>query len=254
MMDADIEKIRKILRYRGKTDLAELLKYSISKLDISSTYGSVWFSVLSAFEIYSPIEDHERLKNISEDDQKAIFEAVLEIYPLKEYSPEITNIEFYVDPDLEPKDNTVVCNELREVDFEYIKEQIEKCEDKIEKHDYDGAITNARTLVESTCLFIKGESEVSYKFSGDLTKLYKEVSKLLEMDPALYQEDCFKQILSGITSIINGLSSLRNKMSDAHGKQKAKYYKPSERHAIFAVNVAKAISEFIYSSWKSKNK
>lgn len=253
MADADIEKVRKILRYRGRPDLAELLQYSASSINESSTYGSYLFSTLSTFEIYSPIKNHEQLSNLSEDDRKAILDAVLEVCPPKAYSPEITNIQFYVDLDLEPEHEVISCKGLKEVGVEYIKEQIEKCEEKITKRDYDGAITNARTLVESVCLFILEESKIPYESDGNLIKLYKEVYKLLKMDPALYQEDCFKQILSGIISIINGLSNLRNVMSDAHGRPKTRYYKASDRHAILAVNLAKVISEFLYATWKSKN-
>ncbi|MFH0931584.1 MAG: abortive infection family protein, partial [Candidatus Zixiibacteriota bacterium] len=101
-------------------------------------------------------------------------------------------------------------------------------------------------------LYILEESKIPYKSDGDLIKLYKEVYKVLKMDPATYQENCFKQILSGIISIVNGLSNLRNVMSDAHGKSKSKYYKPSDRHAILAVNVARIISEFLYACWKSR--
>jgi len=135
MADADIEKVRKILRYRGRSDLAELLQYSASSVDESSTYGSYLFSTLSTFEIYSPIENHERLGNLSENDRKAILDAVLEIYPPKAYSPEITNIQFYVDIDLEPEHEIISCKGLKEVGFEYIKEQTEKCEEKIMKHN-----------------------------------------------------------------------------------------------------------------------
>jgi len=253
MADANIEKVRKILRHRRRSNLAELLRYSISKIDESSTYGSYLFSTLSTFEIYSPIKNHERLNNLNEYDCKAILDAVLEVYPPKAYSPEITNIHFYVDMDLEPEHEVISCKGLKKAGFEYIKEQIEKCEDKIMNHDYDGAITNARTLVESVCLFILDESNIRYEYDGSLIKLYKEVYKALKMDPALYQEDCFKQILSGIISTINGLSNIRNVMSDAHGRSKTKYYKPTERHAILAVNSAKVISEFIYVSWKSRS-
>jgi hypothetical protein len=253
MADGDIEKVRKILLHRQRVDLAELLKHSVSRIDVSFTYGSYLFSRLSTFEIYSPIEDHERLSNLSENDKKAILDAVLEIYPPKAYSPEITNIQFYIDVDLEPEHETISCKGLKEVGFEYIKEQIEKCEEKIMKRDYDGAITNARTLVESVCLFILEESKIPYESDGNLLKLYKEVYKVLKMDPAMYQDESFKQILSGIMSVINGLCSLRNVMSDAHGRSKTKYYKPADRHAILAVNVSKVISEFLYASWKSRN-
>ena len=177
---------------------------------------------------------------------------MLEIYPPKAYSIESTNIQFYVDVDLEPEHEIISCKKLKEVGVEYIKEQIKKCEEKITKHDYDGAISNARTLVESNYLYILDEIGIPYKFDGYLIKLYKEVCKVLKMDPAIYQEDCFKQILSGIISIMNGLSNLRNVMGDAHGRSKSKYYKPTDRHAVLAVNIAKVISEFLYTSWKSK--
>lgn len=252
MANSSVEKVRKILRYQGRSDLAEFLQYSTSRIDESSTYGNYLFSTLSTFEIYSPIKNHERLSNLSKDDQKAILDAVLEIYPPKAYSLEITNIQFYVDMDLEPEHEIISCKGLKEVGFEYIKEQIEKCEEKIMKHDYNGAITNARTLVESICLYILEESRILYEFDGNLIKLYKEVYKVLKMDPAMYQKDCFKQILSGIISIMNGLSNLRNVMGDAHGRSKTKYYKPTDRHAILAVNIAKVISEFLYTGWKSR--
>jgi hypothetical protein len=252
MAHSGVEKIRKILQYQGRADLAEFLKYSTSRIDESSTYGSYLFSTLSTFEIYSPIKNHKQLSNLNKDDQKAILDAVLKIYPPKAYSLEITNIQFYVDVDLEPEHEIISCKGLKELGVEYIKEQIEKCEEKIMKHDYDGAITNARTLVESICLYILEKSETPYKFDGNLTKLYKEVYKVLKMDPAMYQEDCFKQTLSGIISIVSGLSNLRNVMSDAHGKPETKHYKPTDRHAILAVNIAKVISEFLYTGWKSR--
>ena len=253
MVNNSIEKVIKVLKYQGRSDLAKLLQYSTSNIEESSTYGSFLFSTLSTFEIYSPIKNHEQLSNLSKDDQKAILDAVLKIYPPKAYSIEITNIQFYVDMGLEPEHEIISCKRLKEVGVEYIKEQIEKCEEKIMKHDYDGAITNARTLVESICLYILDESKIPYKFDGNLIKLYKEVCKVLKMDPAMYQEDCFKKILSGIISIMHGLSNLRNVMSDAHGKTKTEHYKPTDRHAVLAVNIAKVISEFLYTSWKSRD-
>ncbi len=163
MADADIKKIREILRHRGRSDLAELLQYSISSIDESSTYGSYLFSTLGTFEIYSPIENHEQLKKLSEDDKKAILDAVLEIYPPKEYSIEITDLQFYLDMDLEPEHEVVSCRGLRELDFKYVNEQIEKCEEKIKNRDYEGAIMNARSLIESVCLCIlEEENKISY--------------------------------------------------------------------------------------------
>ena len=108
--------------------------------------------------------------------------------------------------------------------------------------------------VEAVCLYILDESGIVYKYDGDLPKLYKVLRRELQIDPALCTDDNFKQILSGLISIVNGLSSVRNLMSDAHGKVKGGYYKPAKRHAILAINAAKVVSEFIYSSWKNKKK
>ena len=252
MADEDIEKIRKLLKRSGKNELANLVRYSTSAIDQSTTYGNYLFSVLSTFEIYSPLEEYEQLKKTNEDDRNAILDAALKVYPPKAYSPEIYRIEFYPDMNLEPKDRTIPCETLKEIGVDYIDEQITKCEEKISSEDYDGAITNARALVETVCLNVLDESGIVYKYDGDLPKLYKASYKELQLDPALYQDDCFKQILSGLISIVNGLSSVRNLMSDAHGKIGEKYYKPAKRHAVLAVNVAKVVSEFIYSSWKSK--
>ncbi|OLN28967.1 abortive infection family protein [Desulfosporosinus metallidurans] len=252
MIDPGIEKVCKILIRRERADLADQLQNSHSVVDESSTYGSYSYSTISSFDIFSPIEDYEKLVKISDDEQKTLLNAVMLVYPPKDNSPEIRSLRFFVDFDLEPMHH-IDCKGLKELGFDYIKEQMQKCEVKIDNSDYDGAITNARTLVESVCLFILEENNVSSDCDGNLIKIYKEVNKVLKTDPSLYEEECFKQILSGMVSIINGLASLRNRMSDAHGRSNAKYYKPSVRHAILAMNSAKVISEFLYSSWKSKH-
>lgn len=123
-----------------------------------------------------------------------------------------------------------------------ITEQINKCEQKIATSDYDGAITNARTLVEAVMKKIVSESNSSYEYNGDLNKLFKEVKKIMNLDfNKAKNPEPIIQILSGITSIVQGIASVRNSMSDAHPKK----YKPSKYHAKLAVNSAKTISEFL---------
>ena len=103
MDDEDVEKIRKILEYRRRQDLAELLRGSTSKIQGSGEYGHYLFSILSTFEIHLPIENYEKLKKLSEEDKKEILNAVLEIHPPKDNSPEIVNLEFYVDVNSKPE-------------------------------------------------------------------------------------------------------------------------------------------------------
>ena len=97
MADDDIESVGTILRHRGRSDLAGLLRYSTSSISFSSTYGSCAISMLSTFVINSPIKEHEQLLSLNSDDRKVILNAVTQVYPPRDDSPEIYDIEFYPD-------------------------------------------------------------------------------------------------------------------------------------------------------------
>lgn len=146
----------------------------------------------------------------------------------------------------------IITVENKEIlDHSYISTQIEKCRKKIIDSDYDGAITNARTLVESVLIEIVQKIEnVEIEYDGDLMKLYKRAQSSLNLDPSRKDiADSLKQTLSGLISIVNGLSSLRNKMGDAH----ASSFAPSKHHAKLAVNCAHTIVSFIYDSFNYQN-
>jgi hypothetical protein len=38
---------------------------------------------------------------------------------------------------------------IKEINHDFINQQIEKCQNKIQEEDYNGSITNARSLVEA---------------------------------------------------------------------------------------------------------
>ena len=62
----------------------------------------------------------------------------------------------------------------------FISEQIEKCDKKLSIGDYDGAITNARSLMEAVLTNIEQEFDNEPpKYDGNLPKLYRRVQKLL---------------------------------------------------------------------------
>lgn len=133
------------------------------------------------------------------------------------------------------------------LEIDYVMEQILKCDAKILQEDYDGAITNARTLVETIMLEIVYKYNESYTHEGDLNKLYKEIKVILNLDIKKDEyPDSIIQLLSGLNSIINGIACVRNSMSDAHAKR----YKPGRHHAKLAVNAAKTLSEFLVDSFK----
>lgn len=128
----------------------------------------------------------------------------------------------------------------------FIDEQIIKCDRKIAENDFDGAITNARSLLEAVLITLEKERDPSAPtYDGDLVRLYKRVQKLLNLDPSRADiAEPLKQLLSGLTSIVNGLSALRNKMSDAH----AASYRPAKHHAKLAVNAAKTLADFLFET------
>ena len=129
----------------------------------------------------------------------------------------------------------------------FIDEQIEKSEQKTLDGDYDGAITNARSLLEGIMrdIEIALDSDAPQKYDGDMVKLYKRVQKVLNLEPSRRDIDSpLKQVLSGLNSIISGVAAIRNRMSDAHVRS----YKPSKHHAVLVVNSAKTMANFLYDT------
>lgn len=116
--------------------------------------------------------------------------------------------------------------------------------------DPEGAITTARTLLESVCKMILDEGTIAYPDDADLPKLYSLTAKELTLAPSQHTEQVFKQILGGCSAVVEGLGAVRNKLSDAHGKGK-KPVKPMPRHAELVVNLAGAMAVFLASTWAS---
>jgi hypothetical protein len=128
-----------------------------------------------------------------------------------------------------------------------IDAQIQKCRAKIEAGDYDGAITNARALLEHLLLAIEAElsTEPPPAFDGDLGRLFNRVRSLLNLDPGRKDiSDALRQVITGLAAIIQGLATMRNKMSDSHGTT----YKPARHHAKLAVNCAMTLADFLFET------
>lgn len=127
-----------------------------------------------------------------------------------------------------------------------IDDNIRKCEEKLAEGDYSGAITNARSLVESVLIGIEKEYDSNAaEYDGNLQALYKRVQKLLHLEPERKDiSDSLRQILSGLVSVVGGLAAVRNKMGDAH----ATSYRPSRHHAKLAVHAAVTLSDFLFET------
>ena len=83
--------------------------------------------------------------------------------------------------------------------------------------DPDGAITTARSLVETVCKYILDERGVGYDDTLELPKLYRLVSEELKLAPSQHSESIVKQILGGCCAVVKGWVHL-NRHGDAHGK------------------------------------
>ncbi|PEW44074.1 hypothetical protein CN431_13435 [Bacillus cereus] len=149
--------------------------------------------------------------------------------------------------DLKTAQVIIKKEEFEILSTEFMSQQIEKCDRKVLDGDYDGAITNARSLVEEVLLALEeritGERG---KNKGDISEIYNRVKKYMNFDPSQKDvNDTLKQILTGLNSIVIGIGRLRSKASDSH----ARTYRPSKHHAELAVNTAKTFTSFIISSY-----
>lgn len=139
-------------------------------------------------------------------------------------------------------------SKIERLSHEFINEQVKKCDNKLLAGDYDGAITNSRSLVEAVFVEIEKKLESSPpEYDGDLNKLYRRIKKLLNLEPNRKDiDDSLKQVLGGLNSIIVGLGGIRNKMSDSH----VRTYKPYRHHSLLVVNSAKTIVNFILDTYE----
>jgi hypothetical protein len=117
--------------------------------------------------------------------------------------------------------------------------------------DPEGAITAARSLLESVCKRILEECGVEYGDNADLPKLYGLTSKELNLAPSQHTEEAFKKILGGAHSVVDGLANLRNRLGDAHGQGK-RSVKPLPRHAELAVNMAGSMASFLLATFEAR--
>lgn len=117
--------------------------------------------------------------------------------------------------------------------------------------DPEGAITAAKTLLETVCKHIVDEAGGNYGDNDDLPKLYNTAAEMLNLAPSLHTETVFKSILGNCQSIVGNLAGLRNRLGDSHGQGK-RYVRPQARHAELAVNLAGSVAMFLISTWNAR--
>lgn len=140
----------------------------------------------------------------------------------------------------------IPLDNIKRVDRAYISYIISRAIEAIKNGDYDSAITKSRTLMEEVFIYaIEMKEEVKEK-KGDITKLYKQVRKLYNMDIDPNADERIKKLLSGLNTIVDSIAEMRNKSSDAHGLGDERI-NISKHHANLCVNAAITLSEFFLS-------
>ncbi len=166
-------------------------------------------------------------------------------YLRDEFSPLLNSLEI---DERTPLDN-LVSDGLESFDSENVQRRWQLALDRRES-DPEGAITAARTLLETVCKYILDKRGVEYNDNNiELAQLYKAATKELNLAPEQHQEEIFKQILGGCSNVVHGLGSLRNRLGDAHGKGERRV-KPSARHAKLAVNLSGAMALFLVETFE----
>ena len=118
--------------------------------------------------------------------------------------------------------------------------------------DPEGAITAARTLLETVCKHIIESAGEAYGKNDDLVKLYATMAECIKLAPSQHTEQIFKSILGNCQSVVGNLAAIRNRLGDAHGQGKLQV-KPQARHAELAVNLAGSMAMFLVSTWNARN-
>jgi hypothetical protein len=148
--------------------------------------------------------------------------------------------------------DSVVSDKLGAFDSESVHAVWNKALER-RQTDPEGAITVARTLLETVCKRILDDLGIAYTDREDLPKLYNITAKQLNLAPDQHSEEPVKAILGGSITVVHGMATLRNRLSDSHGRG-GRPVRPNSRHAHLAVNLSGAISTFLVETHLDRNK
>jgi len=113
--------------------------------------------------------------------------------------------------------------------------------------DPEGAVTLARTLLESVCKHVLDDVGISYG-DAEMPKLWALTSEQLNLLPSQHDEEVFRRILGNCQAVVDGIANIRNRLGDAHGRGR-KPVRIGARHAELAVNLAGSMASFILNTW-----
>lgn len=141
---------------------------------------------------------------------------------------------------------------LNEINHDFLVEQITKCQSKISAGDFNGAITNSRTLTETVLIHIIETVEgISLKNDGQILGLWNRAKKAIKLN--ISKDDVPEyvfQIIAGLDTTINGLAAVSNNAGDRHANK----FKTKKHHAKLAVNASMTLCDFLIDVFNERNR
>ncbi len=208
--------------------------YTYDRLDVLNKAGRI----NEAIELYlNPIEWIEREEMLSN-----IVEKLNEYLKYDKYKVQIEGEKVIIKNE---DAQLVEPSMVKESRHEEILNLIGKCKERIEKGDYEGAVTIARSLLETTLLYVyKEETGKEYNYKGELKSLFTATMKdALRILIDKETQENFRKIISGLHTIVHGITPISSVLGDRHGKIKP--INIPEAYAILVCNAAITLSEFI---------
>lgn len=117
--------------------------------------------------------------------------------------------------------------------------------------DPGGAVTSARTLLETVCKHILSSADRTIHKGASLPQLYAETAKVLDMAPSQNLEPIFDSLFTACTEVVTCIGRLRNDLSDSHGHDPFGAL-PDWRHAELAVHLSGAMATYLAAVWKAR--
>src|SRR6266849_6316086 len=136
------------------------------------------------------------------------------------------------------------------IDVAYVTRQWEKLSARLPE-DPEGAITSARSLLESVCLHVLRSFGKNTDHAGDLPALYRATAEALQLSPKREDESAIRQILGSCAGIAQGVAALRNQFGDAHGRLGSD---AERRVAHLAANAVRTLCTFLLESLEAVRK
>jgi hypothetical protein len=202
-----------------------------------------------------------RLKNILEEyvdprryggNEELVDELVTEINMLIKYDGFALIKKGHIHKIADVQGNFIEPETVSAIGHEFVSEQIEKCQQKISTDDFNGAITNARTLCEAVLIhIIETVDNAEIKNDGNVINLWTRAKKALRLD--LKKEEIPEyvfQILLGLDTTVNGLAAISNNAGDRHANK----FKTKRHHAKLAVNSTMTLCDFLIDVLNERKK